>query len=75
MCRECATDVNASVAQCALQSIGKICVTVTTHANHCIDTLLSLLALEIDHMTSEIMVTMTSECGRSLFSGYSLSAS
>lgn len=57
---ECATDVNTTVAQSALRAIGAIAIQVSGQANDCVDTLLSLLALDIDHITSEIMVSMTS---------------
>lgn len=49
------------MAQEAIQTIGNIAVRLPPQANMCIDQLLALLVLEIDHITSKIMVTMTSE--------------
>lgn len=56
---ESATDVNTHVAQMAIQAIGKISVRIGSQANICVDTLLALLNMEIDHITSETVTTMT----------------
>ena len=58
---ESATDVSTSVAQKAIQAIGIIAIQLPPQANMCVDKLLALLVMEIDHITSEVMVTMTSE--------------
>ena len=58
---ESATDVNTHVAQMAIQAIGKISVRIGSQANICVDSLLALLNMEIDHITSETVTTMTSK--------------
>ena len=45
----------------AIQAIGKISVRIGSQANICVDTLLALLNMEIDHITSETVTTMTSK--------------
>ena len=49
------------MAQKAIKAIGIIALQLPPLANMCVDKLLSLLVMEIDHITSEVMVTMTSE--------------
>ena len=49
------------MAQKAIKAIGIIALQLPSLANMCVDKLLSLLVMEIDHITSEVMVTMTSE--------------
>ena len=56
-----AADVSSSVAQQAIQAIGSIAVRVSSRANMCVDKLMTLLSMEIDHITSEVIVIMTSE--------------
>ena len=56
-----AADVSSSVAQQAIQAIGSIAVRVSSRANMCVDKLMTLLGMEIDHITSEVIVIMTSE--------------
>ena len=60
---EYATDVNAQVASKSIQAIGHIAIRLTTRADICVDKLLSLLSMDIDYVTSETLVAMTSECG------------
>ena len=62
MCSETATDVNVLVAGKAIQAISQIALCLSARANTCVDKLLSLLTMEIDHITSEALVAMTSEC-------------
>ena len=59
--REYATDVNVLVAKQAIQAIGQISLQLSTRANTCVDKLLSLLTMDIDYVTSETLVAMTSE--------------
>ena len=61
LCREYATDVNSLVARNAIQAIGRIALRLQSRANTCVDKLVSLLVLEIDYVTSETLVVMTSE--------------
>ena len=61
LCREYATDVNVLVAKQAIQAIGHISLQLSTRANTCVDKLLSLLTMDIDYVTSETLVAMTSE--------------
>ena len=56
-----AADMSSSVAQQAIQAIGSIAVRVSSRANMCVDKLMTLLSMEIDHITSEVIVIMTSE--------------
>lgn len=58
---EYATDVNSLVARHAIQAVGRIALRLPARANICIDKLLSLLTMEIDYVTSETLVVMTSE--------------
>lgn len=58
-----AADVSSSVAQQAIQAIGSIAVRVSSRANMCVDKLMTLLSMEIDHITSEIIIIMASELG------------
>lgn len=59
--REYAADVNVLVAKQAIQAIGQISLQLSTRANTCVDKLLSLLTMEIDYVTSETLVAMTSK--------------
>ena len=59
--REYAADVNVLVAKLAIRAIGQISLQLSTRANTCVDKLLSLLTMEIDYVTSETLVAMTSE--------------
>ena len=59
--REYATDVNALVARHAIQAVGRIALRLPARANICVDRLLSLLTLDIDYVTSETLIVMTSE--------------
>ena len=61
MHREYATDVNVLVAKQAIHAIGKIALKLSARANTCVDKLLSLLTMDIDYVTSETLVAMTSE--------------
>lgn len=56
---ETATDVNVMVAGKAIQAISQIALCLSARANTCVDKLLSLLTMEIDHITSEALVAMT----------------
>ena len=56
-----ATDVNVLVAKQAIQAIGQIALKLSARANTCVDKLLSLLTMDIDYVTSETLVAMTSE--------------
>jgi len=58
---EYATDVNVMVARKAIQAIGRIALRLSTRANTCVDKLLALLIMEIDYITAETLVAMTSE--------------
>ena len=60
-CREYATDVNVLVARMAIQAAGKIALRVSARANTCADKLVSLLAMEIDYVTAETLVSLASE--------------
>ena len=60
-CREYATDVNVLVARKAIQAIGNIALRVAARANTCADKLVSLLAMEIDYVTAETLVSLASE--------------
>lgn len=60
-CSECVTDVNVLVARKAIQAIGHIALCLPARANTCVEKLLSLLAMEIDYVTSETLVATTSE--------------
>ena len=60
-CREYATDVNVLVARMAIQAVGKIALRVSARANTCADKLVSLLAMEIDYVTAETLVSLASE--------------
>ena len=60
-CSEYATDVNVLVARKAIQAIGKIALRVAARANTCADKLVSLLAMEIDYVTAETLVSLASE--------------
>lgn len=53
--------MNSLVARNAIQAIGRIALRLQSRANICVDKLLSLLVLEIDYVTSETLVVMTSE--------------
>ena len=59
--REYAADVNVLVARQAIQAIGQISLQLSSRANTCVDKLLSLLTMDIDYVTSETLVAMTSE--------------
>ena len=59
--REYATDVNSLVAKKAIQAIGQIALRLTVRADICVDKLLSLLGMDIDYVTSETLVSMTSK--------------
>ena len=59
--REYAADVNVMVAKQAIRAIGQISLQLLTRANTCVDKLLSLLTMDIDYVTSETLVAMTSE--------------
>lgn len=56
-----ATDVNVLVAQKAVQAICNIALRLTGRADLCVDKLLSLFAMEMDYVTAEALVAMTSE--------------
>ena len=56
-----ATDVNALVARNAIQAMGSIALRLPARANKCSDKLVSLLGFNIDYVTSETLVTMTSK--------------
>jgi hypothetical protein len=56
--------VNALVARNAIQAVGRIALRLPARANICVDKLISLLVLDIDYVTSETLVVMTSELGR-----------
>ena len=56
--------MNSLVARQAIQAVGKIALRVSARANICVDKLLSLLSIEIDYVTSETIIVMTSECWR-----------
>ncbi len=60
-CSVYATDVNALVARKSIQAVGKIALRLPARANACVDRLLSLLVLNINYVTSEILVVMSSE--------------
>ena len=49
------------VAKQAIQAIGQIALKLAARANTCVDKLLSLLTMDIDYVTSETLVAMTSE--------------
>lgn len=49
------------VARKAIQAIGRIALRLSTRANTCVDKLLALLIMEIDYITAETLVAMTSE--------------
>ena len=51
------------VAKQAIRAIGQISLQLLTRANTCVDKLLSLLTMDIDYVTSETLVAMTSERG------------
>ena len=53
--------MNSLVARHAIEAVGKIALRLQARANVCVDKLLSLLNLEIDYVTSEALVVMTSE--------------
>lgn len=53
--------MNCLVARSAIQAVGKIALRIPSRANTCVDKLLSLLTLDIDYVTSETLVVMTSE--------------
>ncbi len=53
--------MNSLVARHAIEAVGKIALRLPARANICVDKLLSLLNLEIDYVTSEALVVMTSE--------------
>lgn len=61
LCSEYATDVNVLVARKAIQAIGKIALRVPARANTCADKLVSLLAMEIDYVTAETLISLASE--------------
>lgn len=58
---EYATDVNVLVARKAIQAVGKIALRVAARANTCADKLVSLLAMEIDYVTAETLISLASE--------------
>ncbi len=58
---EYATDVNVPVARNAIQSVGRIALHLSARANVCVDKLLALLQLDVDYVTAETLVVMTSE--------------
>ena len=58
---EYATDVNVLVARKAIQAIGKIALRVSARANTCADKLVSLLAMVIEDVTAETLVSLASE--------------
>ena len=57
-----ATDVNSLVARNAIQAVGRIALRLPARANFCADKLLSLLSLNVDYITSETIIVMTSKC-------------
>ena len=59
--REYSSDVNVQVSHKAIQAIGHIALGLSARANICVDKLLSLLALDIDYITSETLVAITSK--------------
>ena len=59
---EYATDVNVMVARKAIQAVGCIALRLSARANTCVDKLLSLLTMDVDYITAETLVAMTSEC-------------
>ncbi|XP_003383030.1 PREDICTED: AP-4 complex subunit beta-1-like [Amphimedon queenslandica] len=56
---ECATDVNVGVSQKSIHAIGLISVKLPDIANYCVDRLLALIPMEIEHVTSEVITTMS----------------
>ena len=58
---EYATDVNVLVARKAIQAIGKIALRLPGRANTCTHKLISLLSMEISHVTSEALISLASE--------------
>lgn len=61
--------MNSLVARNAIQAVGRIALRLQSRANICVDKLLSLLVLEIDYVTSETLVVMTSECNEGGYGG------
>ena len=60
------------VAKQAIRAVGQISLQLSTRANTCVDKLLSLLIMDIDYVTSETLVAMTSEWHFSLGNGGTL---
>ena len=58
---EYATDVNVLVARKAIQAIGKIALRLPGRANTCTEKLLSLISMEISHVTCEALVSLASK--------------
>jgi hypothetical protein len=53
--------VNVLVARKAIEAVGKIALRVAARANTCADKLVSLLAMEIDYVTAETLISLASE--------------
>ena len=59
--RESAMDVSVTVARKAIRAIGKISLRLPGRANACADKLISLLAMEIGHVTSEALISLAGQ--------------
>ena len=53
--------MNVLVARKAIQAVGKIALRLPGRANTCTDKLISLLAMEISHVSCEALVSLASE--------------
>ena len=59
--------MNVLVARKAIQAIGKIALRLPGRANTCTHKLISLLSMEISHVTSEALVSLASELHTCMF--------
>lgn len=59
--REYAADVNMFVARKAIQAIGKIALRLPGRANTCTQKLISLISMEIGHVTSQALICLASK--------------
>ena len=53
--------MNVLVARKAIQAIARIALQLSARANTCADKLVSLLSMEIDYVTAEMLVAIASE--------------
>lgn len=60
-CSAYVTDNNHTTARKSIEALATIAQRIPAKANTCVDRLLSLLTLQVDHITAETLVALTSK--------------